>query len=166
MEVGCGTRNYLAAVCARSEANGIGVDPSIEMLNATAVAGVPPRILVGRAEHLGVAAGQFDLIFSVDVIHHVIDRDAGYREAFRVLRKGGRACTVTESDVMLRTREPQSRYFPETIDVELARYPGIETLRTEMQRAGFDDLSEDVAEWAYEVTDATPFREKVFSSLL
>ena len=67
---------------------------------------------------------------------------------------------------MLRTREPQSRYFPETIDVELARYPSIENLRTEMQRAGFQDLSEDVAEWAYEVSDTTPFREKVFSSLL
>ena len=74
MEVGCGTRNYLAAVCASRAANGIGVDPSLEMLNATPAAGVPPRILVGRAEHLAVAAGQFDLIFSVDVIHHVVDR--------------------------------------------------------------------------------------------
>jgi len=35
-----------------------------------------------------------------------------------------------------------------------------------MQRAGFEDLVEDVAEWAYELTDTTPFREKVFSSLL
>ena len=166
MEVGCGTGNYLAAVCALSAAAGIGVDPSPEMLNATAGTAARQRRLVGRAEQLGVAAGQFDLIFSVDVIHHVVDRDAGYREAFRVLRKGGRVCTVTESDMMLRTRDPQSRYFPETIDVELARYPSIETLRREMQRAGFENLSEDVAEWTSEVIDTAPFREKVFSSLL
>jgi len=166
IEVGCGTGNYLAAVCAVSAADGIGVDPSPEMLHAGVNADARRRILVGRAEHLGVAAGQCDLVFSVDVIHHVADRDAAYREAFRVLRNGGRVCTVTESDVMLRTRDPQSRYFPETVDVELARYPRIETLRMEMLRAGFEDVSEDLAECAYSVTDATPFREKVFSSLL
>jgi len=121
---------------------------------------------VGRAEQLSVATGQFDLVYSVYVIHHVTGREAFYREAFRVLRDGGHVCTVTESEMMLRTREPQSRYFPETIDVELARYPRTDNLRSEMQRGGFQDLSENVAEWAYEVTDPTPFREKVFSSLL
>jgi len=35
-----------------------------------------------------------------------------------------------------------------------------------MQRAGFENLSEDVAEWTSEVIDTAPFREKVFSSLL
>ena len=127
---------------------------------------VSVRTVVGRAEQLSVATGQFDLVYSVDVIHHIVDREAFYREAFRVLRQGGQVCTVTESEMMLRTRDPQSRYFPETIDVELARYPRIENLRTEMQRAGFQCLSEHVAEWASEVHDTTPFREKVFSSLL
>jgi ubiquinone/menaquinone biosynthesis C-methylase UbiE len=166
LEVGCGTGNYLTAVCALSAADGIGVDPSPEMLTAMRARNVPVRTVVGRAEQLSVATGQIDLIYSVDVIHHVTSREAFYCETFRVLRKGGRVCTVTESEMMLRTREPQSRYFPETIDVELARYPSIENLRTEMQRAGFQHLSEDVVEWAYEVVDSTPFREKVFSSLV
>lgn len=165
LEVGCGTGNYLAEICTLSGAAGTGVDPSPEMLAARA-RNVPAQIVVGRAEQLNFAAGRFDLVYSVDVIHHVTDRDAAYREAFRVLRMGGRVCTVTESEVMLRTREPQSRYFPETIDVELTRYPSVESLRAEMRRAGFEDLSENVTELAYEVTDATPFREKVFSSLL
>jgi ubiquinone/menaquinone biosynthesis C-methylase UbiE len=166
LEVGCGTANYLATVCALSAADGIGVDPSPEMLAAVPGTDIRARTVMGRAEQLCVATGLFDLIYSVDVIHHVTDREASYHEAFRVLRKEGRVCTVTESDVMLRTREPQSRYFPQTIDVELARYPSIETLRTEMRRAGFQYLSEDVAEWADEVTEAVPFRAKVFSSLL
>lgn len=166
LEVGCGTGNYLAAVCARSAADGIGIDPSWAMLTAMPARNVPVRTVVGCAEQVGVATGQFDLIYSVDVIHHVTGRDAFYGEAFRVLRKGGRVCTVTESKIMLQTREPQSRYFPETIDIELARYPTIENLRIEMPRAGFHDLSENIAEWAYELIDTTPFREKVFSSLL
>jgi ubiquinone/menaquinone biosynthesis C-methylase UbiE len=117
-------------------------------------------------ERLNVPSDEFDLVYSVDVIHHITDRDAAYREAFRVLREGGRICTVTEADVMLRTRQPQSHYFPETIDVELARYPTIATLRSGMTGAGFQHLSEQVAEWAYDMTDASSFRNKVFSSLL
>ncbi len=165
LEVGCGTGHYLAEMCALKGADGTGVDPSPEMLSARAQH-VSATLIVGRAEQLNVPADQFDLVYSVDVIHHVADRAAAYREAFRVLREGGRVCTVTESEVMLRTREPQSRCFPETIDVELTRYPSIQSLWSEMRRAGFQDLSENVTEWTYELTDAAPFREKVFSSLL
>jgi hypothetical protein len=59
-----------------------------------------------------------------------------------------------------------SKYFPETIDVELARYPRIEALKREMQAAGFDAITEETVEHHYQLDDATPYREKVFSSLL
>src|SRR3712207_7697189 len=40
----------------------------------------------GRAEGLPVPDASFDLVYSVDVIHHVGDRPAAFREAARVLR--------------------------------------------------------------------------------
>ncbi len=100
------------------------------------------------------------------MIHHLRDRAAAFGEAFRVLRDGARMATATDSEWIIRNREPLARYFPETIEVELARYPSIEQLQIEMTRAGFVQLSEELVEHAYELIDSAPFREKVFSTLL
>jgi SAM-dependent methyltransferase len=125
----------------------------------------PIRAQLGRAEAIAFPEEWFDLVFSVDVIHHVVDRDMAYREAHRVLMPGGLVCTVTDSERIIRNR-PQSMFFPETIPIELARYPSIDSLKSSMTRAGFDVVREDLAEDPYELTDAAPYREKVFSSLL
>jgi SAM-dependent methyltransferase len=107
----------------------------------------------------------FHLVFSVDVIHHVGDRAAYYVEAFRVLEAGGQVCTVTDSERIIRGRRPMAVYFPETIDVEVRRYPRIADLREEMRRAGFAGISEEMAEFACDLTDAQAYREKAFSAL-
>ncbi|MER3438994.1 MAG: hypothetical protein C4346_16180 [Chloroflexota bacterium] len=53
--------------------------------------------MCGRAEVLPFKAQSFDLVFSVDVVHHISDRLAAFREARRVLRPRGWCCTVTDS---------------------------------------------------------------------
>ena len=166
LEIGCGTGNYLAAIRESIGCDCVGVDPSPEILARLRTRNVPVRAMAGQAERLALSAEEFDLVYSVDVVHHVSDRDGAFREAFRVLQMGGLVCTVTDSEWMIRHREPQSVYFPETIDVELARYPRIDVLRSEMRRVGFDSLREEVAEYSYELTDSAAYREKVFSSLL
>ena len=56
-----------------------------------------------RAEELPLDANGFDLVFCVDVIHHVTNRAAFLSEAFRVLCGGGKLCVVTDSeDIILR----------------------------------------------------------------
>jgi ubiquinone/menaquinone biosynthesis C-methylase UbiE len=105
------------------------------------------------------------LVFSVDVIHHVGDRYAYYREAYRVLKKGGKLCTVTDSEEIIRRREPLSVYFPETVAIDLQRYPRIPDLWTMMAQAGFTCVQEASAELAYELTDIQPYRDRAFSVL-
>jgi len=166
LEIGCGTGNYLAAIRNFTWCECVGIDPSPEMLSKLRARGLPIRAIEGRAEQLDLPGEEFDLVYSVDVIHHVGDRDAAFREANRVLRNGGHVCTITDSEWMIRNRQPQSVYFPETIDVDLARYPGIHVLRSEMTRAGFDSFREEIAEYSYELTDSVAYRHKVFSSLL
>ena len=108
----------------------------------------------------------FDLVFSVDVIHHVDIRLAYFREAYRVLRAGRKVCTVTDSEWIIRHRQPLAIYFPETVEIELDRYPRIAELREVMERVGFSEMTEDTVEFAYQLTDIQAYRDKAFSALL
>jgi ubiquinone/menaquinone biosynthesis C-methylase UbiE len=165
LEVGCGTGNYASSLAGYTGCTAWGLDPSAGMLvHARAH---PERIgwVLGRAERIGLAGGIFDLLFSVDVIHHVADKAALYREAARLLRPGGQVCTVTDSEEIIRRREVLSGYFPETVEVELARYPHLADLEGWMAEAGLASLGTVVVEEPYEVSSAQPYRDKAFSSL-
>ena len=140
LEVGCGTGNYISAIEASVGCSCWGVDPSEQMLRQAAEQSRRVHFQVGRAEQMEFPDGSFDCVFSVDVIHHVQDRAAFFREAWRVLQEGGEVWTVTDSEDIIRRRHPLSTYFPETIDVDLARYPSIAELRRLMEQAGFQQM--------------------------
>jgi SAM-dependent methyltransferase len=165
LEVGCGTGNYISAIFERLGCACGGLDPSVAML-ATARDQAPgSAFLQGRAEALPFDNASIDLIFSVDVIHHVGDRAGFYREAGRVLTPGGRICTATDSEDDIARRRPLSSHFPETVEVELRRYPRIGDLHGEMSDAGFVDISDARVELGYELSDVQPYRDRAFSSL-
>ncbi len=163
-EVGCGTGNYLAAIAGATGCECWGVDPSAAML-ARAQAQCPAATFrPGRAEALNLP-GVFDLVYSVDVIHHVQGIPAYFAGAARALAPGARLCTVTDSEAIIRTRRPLTKYFPETVEVELQRYPRIADLRAMLERAGFTALQDTTVEHQYLLTDVSAYREKAFSSL-
>jgi ubiquinone/menaquinone biosynthesis C-methylase UbiE len=163
LEVGCGTGNYITALANTSGCTAYGLDPSIEMLSR--VCPDKAHCLLGRAEELSFADATFHLVYSVDVIHYVGDKAAFYREGARVLQHGGWLCTVTDSADMVRRREILSGYFPETIEIELARYPRIAQLETWMNRAGLVSFRVSAVEEPYQVTSTHPFRDRAYSSL-
>src|SRR4029079_14990121 len=107
----------------------------------------------------------FDLVFSVDVIQHVSDRDRYFREAARVVNPGGLICTATDSDEDIDRRRPLSSHFPETVAVEKRRYPAIETLAGESAGAGLAEIWTMHAELAYDLIEIDSYRERAFSSL-
>jgi len=165
LEVGCGTGNYITALQKTASCAAWGIDPSQGMLEQAAAQGGAVTLAVGRAEELAFAAQQFDIVFSVDVIHHVQDRQPFFRHAYRVLKPGGRICTVTDSEWIIRHRVPLTAYFPETVEPELKRYPSTESLRQFMAVAGFAGVDEELAEFPYELTSSQPFRDRAYSSL-
>jgi SAM-dependent methyltransferase len=157
LEVGCGTGSYAGVLPARVT----GLDPSRAML-AVARERFPHLELVqGRAESLPFADESFDLVYSVDVIHHVEDVDAACREAFRA---GAGVCIVTDDEETIRARIHR-RYFPETLAVELGRYPPLARLHEALRAAGFRDVREQRVEWRSLVTDLGPYRDRALSSL-
>jgi SAM-dependent methyltransferase len=162
LEVGCGTGNYIDAIREQLGCPCHGIDPSAEML---ARATAPIRFSQGNAESLNFPPASFDLVYSVDVIHHVSDRPRHFREAARVLRPGGKICTVTDSEWIIRNRQPLAEYFPETIAVDLARYPTLANLHASMSDAGFEKIKEDTVEFVGVVSDVGPYRDKAYSCL-
>ena len=165
LEVGCGTGNYLEAVGTITGADVHGIDPSSEMLERLRERLPEAKIERASAEGLPFENDSFDLIYSVDVIHHVLDRPAYFREARRVLKQGGTVCTVTDSAEDIHSRVPLSSHFPETIEQELRRYPSIDLLRDEMADAGFISIAASQTRHDYDLLDAAPWRDKAFSSL-
>lgn len=165
LEVGCGTGTYVCALVKRLGCAAYGLDPSVGMLAHAYAQSDWVAWVQGRAEALGFADEAFDLIFSVDVIHHVADPAAFYRQTARLLRPGGRLCTVTDSADIIRHREILSGYFPETIEIELGRYPRITQLEAWMAAAGLVVSRTVTVEAPYQITSSQPFSDRAYSSL-
>ncbi|MFN2472009.1 MAG: class I SAM-dependent methyltransferase [Gaiellaceae bacterium] len=163
LEVGCGTGNHISALRAATGCEAWGVEPSSEMRARVRDPGL--AVVGGAAEELPFGDGVFDLAFSVDVVHHLADLDAALGEAHRVLRPGGSLCLATDDEETIRSRL-HSRYFPETVAVELARYPSGETVRDALAAAGFGSVREMRTAVAYTVSDSRAYRDGAFSSLL
>lgn len=165
LEVGAGTGNFATALTASGASIVLGIDPSRQML-AQVRGDVVGRVALALAEGLPFADQSFSVVYSVDVIHHIRNRDAAANEAFRVLKPGGTAVIVTDSEEDLAGRIPLTRYFPDTVAGELKRYPRIETLHVELDRAGFGNIENRHVLTYGEITNIGPYRDKAFSSLL
>jgi len=165
LEVGCGTGNYILAVQAAADCACEGIDPSAKMLENALSRGGKVRFQQGAAEKLPLPDGVFDLLYTVDVIHHIGNRADYFREAARVLKPGGLICTVTDNEMIIHGRVPLAKYFPEIVEPEIARYPRIDALREEMCAAGFSVRENVIVRREYDLTDIKPYEDKAFSSL-
>jgi ubiquinone/menaquinone biosynthesis C-methylase UbiE len=165
LEVGCGTGNYIIAVQEEIGCTCFAIDPSKEMLAKAYSRNHEVRFELGQAEELAFPESTFNLVFSVDVIHHVSDRQTYYQEAFKVLKPGGLICTVTDSEDIIRARQPLAHYFPEAVGPEVDRYPRIQSLRQMMETAGFEKIVEKRVEQRTSIIDIQAYRDKAFSSL-
>jgi len=165
LEAGCGTGNYLVALEAAVSCSCWGIEPSEGMLSRAKERSSTINFQLGTAGKLDFPPDFFDLVFSVDVIHHVDNCPDYFQEAYRVLSDDGKVCTVTDSEWIIRHRQPLAVYFPETVDVDLRRYPSIPELRDIMEQAGFDQFAEATVAFEYSLADIQAYRDKAFSCL-
>jgi ubiquinone/menaquinone biosynthesis C-methylase UbiE len=166
LDVGCGTGNYAAAMTQATGCRVSGLDPSLRMLDWARDAAPWESLVHGSAESLPFPHDSFDVVLSTDVIHHIADRDAYFSEAVRVLRPAGHIVTVTDSHDDIVRRRPLSSHFPQTVAIELQRYPPVTCLLTEMARAGFGEQRPVQVSNDYDLDDIASYRDRAFSSLL
>jgi ubiquinone/menaquinone biosynthesis C-methylase UbiE len=165
LEVGCGTGNYILALDSLVGCECWGIDPSQGMLTTAEGRSDDVGFHLGQAESLSFRPDYFDLVFSVDVIHHLERCGAYFHEARRVLTGGGKVCTVTDSEWIIRHRQPLAVYFPGTVERELKRYPRLSELGDLMQQAGFGQVTQDSVVFRYQISDAQAYQDRVFSAL-
>lgn len=121
----------------------IGVDMTADMVtlarkNAAKVKATNVDFRLGEIEHLPVADGTVDVILSNCVINLSPEKSAVFREAFRVLRVGGR---LAISDVVA------IAHIPDELRTQAAALAGciggaapIDDLRSMLRDAGFTDV--------------------------
>lgn len=96
LDVGCGIGATVGWLSRELGVEAVGLTPVPEQKHLSdlslhgQVFAKPARIELGRAEHLPFPSGSFDAVVFFESLCHVEDRSAFFREAFRVLRPGGR----------------------------------------------------------------------------
>ena len=146
LEISCGTGSYIGALGdSRRDLAYFGFDISEPMLNQARNRGTSATFVHGdAAANFPFPDQTFGLAFAVDVIHHIDNFSRFFEEAHRILLPRGRLVMVTDSDDTLRRRS-LTRFFPEILPIEMARYPAVPLLHTEAVRAGLHVLPEETA---------------------
>lgn len=145
---------FLAARAVGPDGQVIGVDMTAEMVarargNARKLGATNVDFRLGEIEHLPVADGTIDVILSNCVINLSPDKPAVFREAFRVLRPGGR---IAVSDVVAIAP------IPLELQTQAAALTGcvsgaapIDDVRAMLTAAGFVDVEVRVAPRSAEI---------------
>jgi SAM-dependent methyltransferase len=140
---------FLAARAVGPTGKVIGVDMTTDMValsrkNAAKAANTNVEFRLGEIEHIPVADASVDVIISNCVINLSPDKPQVFRDAFRVLKRGGR---LAVSDMVA------SGTLPEELQKDLASYSAciggaspVDELAAMIEAAGFSDVRIDPKE--------------------
>jgi ubiquinone/menaquinone biosynthesis C-methylase UbiE len=146
LDVGCGTGNNTTLLYNITGAQVHGIDQSEGMIEKAKKKCEEIVYIMGNAVNLEeIGDEEYDVVFMTDVIHHIKDIETMFKNIYRILRKNGAVFVFTDSHDHIKNNRLASRYFPETIEPELARYHSNESMLESMNKNSFIDImAEDI----------------------
>jgi len=170
---GAGFDSFLAASRVGDQGRVIGVDMTLNMVqlareNAERGEYKNVEFRQGEIEHLPVEDDSVDVILSNCVINLSPDKPAVYREAYRVLKKGGR---LAISDmVACGEMPPEIKKDPDLYSSCVSGALQVEELQEILNRAGFQDIriqpKDESREFISKWTPGVPIEEFVLSATI
>ena len=151
---GAGFDCFLAAKQVGAGGRVIGVDMTPEMLskarrNAEKMAAANVEFRLGEIEHLPVADNSIDVIFSNCVINLSPEKGQVFKDAFRVLKPGGR---LAVSDVVATAQMPEElREQAAMLTGCIAGAEHIDRLRKLLEEAGFVNVTIELKPYSEEL---------------
>jgi SAM-dependent methyltransferase len=154
VELGCGTGNYVRALRPMLPATvTIGLDISEPMLReALRHSHDLPLVRADASLAIPFADRSVDFSFAADVIHHLGDLEQFFAEVARVLSDAGSVVIVTDTPENIHRRS-MPRYFPEVLEVEVRRLPGVASVHAAAAAAGLALRSDTTVAGALDLTD-------------
>ena len=154
LDLGCGTGNYTAALQKVAKML-IGIDISKGMIEQAQAKFPQLHLICGGVTSLPFDSETFDGAFAIELIHHLNKKEIFLKEAHRVLRKGGCLAIHSCSHRQLRAFWFY-QYFPQGLEVDLARIPDSDEITLMLERAGFSNVGIEVCYQDEVVTHETP----------
>lgn len=142
VDLGCGTGNFATALQQYSKRI-VGIDLSGGMIRKTRSKSPNLQVLRGDVTHLPFTSETFDGAYSIQVLHHVKDKDTFLEEIYRVLRKNAR---VTINSCSHKQHEAfwVLHYFPKGLEIDLARIPDVKEIEKMLEQAGFSEVGSKI----------------------
>lgn len=152
---GAGFDCFLAARAVGRAGRVVGVDMTAEMVerarsHARELGLENVEFRLGEIEHLPVPDRSVDAVLSNCVVNLSPDKPAVFREAFRVLRPGGR---LAISDVVALGELPAELSDPGSLAGCIAGAAPLEDVRAMLEAAGFEDVRVTIAPRSEEIVD-------------
>lgn len=140
LDLGCGTGLYTIGIGAEVDCLMLGMDPVPYMLGKARAKSQDVHWFNGIGEWLPLRPEILDCIFSSQVWHHIVDKQATADECGRTLKQGKTVVIRTIGHAQLH-QKVVFKYFPEIKQNQLNVYPSNEEFTEYFTNAGFKSVT-------------------------